>query len=122
MVFASRQDAGRKLGEFLQKRGQPVDIVLGLPRGGVIVAAEAARILGVPLDVLIVRKVGHPLHREYAVGALAEGDVLVLDQTVIGANPVIRIELEDVLQEEKDRLKAYENKFHRDRPPQLEDK
>ncbi len=97
-------------------------MVLGLPRGGVVVAAEVARILGAPLDVLIVRKVGHPLHREYAVGALAEGDVLVLDQTVIGTNPIIRLELEDVLQEEKERLQAYQARFHRDRSPQLENK
>ncbi len=122
MVFASRQDAGRKLGEFLQKRGLGTDTVLGLPRGGVVVAAEVARILRVPLDVLIVRKIGHPLHREYAVGAMAEADVLVLDQTVIGTNPIIRVQLQDVLQEEKDRLRIYESRFHRDRPPQLHDR
>ncbi len=122
MVFASREDAGRKLGQFLQKRGLRVDCVLGLPRGGVVVAAEVAPILAAPLDVLIVRKVGHPLHREFAVGALAEGDVLVLDQTVIGSNPVVRLELEEVLQEERERLKAYESRFHREPASTLERK
>lgn len=122
MVFASRQDAGRKLGGFLQNRGLGVELVLGLPRGGVVVAAEVARVLAVPLDVLIVRKVGHPLHREYAVGAMAEGDVLVLDQMVIGTNPIIRVELQDILEEEKDRLKTYETRFHRNSPPKLENR
>lgn len=113
MVFASREDAGKRLGKFLQARGLRVDFVLGLPRGGVVVAAEVARILGVPLDVLIVRKVGHPLHREFAVGALAESDVVVLDQAVIGTNPIIRSELLDVLEEEKERLRTYQSRFHR---------
>jgi len=88
----------------------------------VIVAAEVARILGAPLDVLIVRKVGHPLHREFAVGALAEGEVVVLDEEVIGTNPIIRHELQDVLEEEKDRLRAYESRFHGAGPLSLANK
>ncbi|HEY5909863.1 MAG TPA: phosphoribosyltransferase family protein [Verrucomicrobiae bacterium] len=112
MVFASRKDAGQKLGRFLAARELRVDVVLGLPRGGVVVAAEVARRLGARLDVLVVRKLGHPLHREFAVGALAEGDVVVLDEAVIGANPIVRHELEGVLREEKDRLKSYQARFH----------
>ena len=57
-------------------------MVLGLPRGGVVVAAEVARELKLPLDVLIVRKIGHPLHREFAVGALAEPVDLLTDADV----------------------------------------
>jgi predicted phosphoribosyltransferase len=112
MVFASREDAGRKLGRALQERQLGADLVLGLPRGGVVVAAEVAQVLHVPLDVLIVRKVGHPFHREFAVGALAEHGVVVLDEAVIGTNPAIRAELADVLQEETERLRAYEARFH----------
>jgi predicted phosphoribosyltransferase len=120
MVFASREDAGQRLGWFLQSQGAEPDLVLGLPRGGVVVAAEVARILEVPLDVLIVRKIGHPLHREFAVGALAEGGVVVLDEAVIGHNPIIRAELEHVIREEKDRLNEYQFRFHRDSPLQLD--
>ena len=87
-----------------------------------MVAAEVARALGVPLDVLIVRKIGHPLHREFAVGALAENDVLILDEAVIARNPLVRIELEGVLQEEKERLKSYQGKFHRAGLPPLAEK
>ena len=112
-MFVSREDAGRRLGRRLKEQGLHADLVLGLPRGGVVVAVEVARILGLPLDVLVVRKVGHPLHREFAVGALAENDVLVLDQGVIGANPLIRAELDEVVEEENERLRSYEARFHR---------
>jgi predicted phosphoribosyltransferase len=122
MTFASRADAGQKLGWRLKEQGQKADLVLGLPRGGVVVAAEVAHVLRVPLDVLIVRKIGHPLQREFAVGALAEGDVVVLDDDVIGHNPAIRMELEAVIAEEKQRLQRYQAAFHRVGPPSLADK
>jgi predicted phosphoribosyltransferase len=113
MVFASREEAGQRLGRWLQSRGIRADLVLGLPRGGVVVAAEVARVLQAPLDVLIVRKIGHPLHREFAVGAMAEGEVVVLDEAVIGNNPIVRAELRDVIKEETDRLQDYQTRFHR---------
>ncbi len=77
--FASREAAGQELGQHLAGRGIDPDVVLGLPRGGVVVAAEVARVLERPLSVLVVRKIGHPRYREYAVGALAEHDVVLLD-------------------------------------------
>jgi len=112
MLFASREDAGRRLGYLLKDRGLQTDLVLGLPRGGVVVAAEVARILHAPLDVLIVRKIGHPLHREFAVGALAEAGVVLLDEWVIGTNPIVRAELGAVIEEETERLKDYQARFH----------
>jgi putative phosphoribosyl transferase len=111
MMFASREEAGRRLAVFLRQQAVEADLVLGLPRGGVVVAAEVARELRVPLDVLIVRKIGHPLHREFAVGALAEGGVVVLDEAVIGNNPIVRSELIEVIEEEKERLRAYQMRF-----------
>ncbi len=112
MIFASREEAGQKLGQRLTELRIRSDVVLGLPRGGVVVAAEVARALHVPLDVLIVRKIGHPLHREFAVGAMAESGVVLLDEQVIGHNPIIRAELQDVLAEEQERLRSYQNRFH----------
>ncbi len=112
MVFASREEAGQKLGRRLIELGVRAEVVLGLPRGGVVVAAEVARTLHLPLDALIVRKIGHPLHREFAVGAMAEGGVVLLDEQVIGHNPIIRAELRDVIAEEQQRLRAYEARFH----------
>jgi len=111
MTFASREDAGEKLGRALKERKVPADLVLGLPRGGVVVAAAVARALRLPLGVLIVRKIGHPLHREFAVGALAEQGVVVLDERAIDRNPVIRAELEQIVEEEKERVQAYQARF-----------
>ncbi len=104
-MFASREDAGQKLARHLKQEGVQGDLVVGLPRGGVVVAAEAAHELHLPLDVVIVRKIGHPWHREFAVGALAENGVVVLDEGVIGRNPLIRADLEDIIDEERDRLR-----------------
>lgn len=112
MPFASRQDAGETLGRRLLDDGLGVDLVVGLPRGGVIVAAEVAHVLRCPLDVLVVRKIGHPQHREFAVGAMAEGDVVLLDEGSIGASTGARARLEQVIKEEKERLWQYQIKFH----------
>jgi predicted phosphoribosyltransferase len=119
MMFASREDAGVRLGHCLQEQGVRADLVLGLPRGGVVVAAAVARALHLPLEVLIVRKIGHPRHREFAVGALAEGGVTVLDEGIIGTNAVIRAELQEIIEEEKERLRGYQARFHPQGAPDL---
>ncbi|MSV47530.1 MAG: phosphoribosyltransferase, partial [Actinobacteria bacterium] len=75
MFFRDRYDAGRQLAAELQKREFEDAVVLGLPRGGVPVAAKVADALEVPLDVLLVRKLGLPAHREFAIGAIGEGGV-----------------------------------------------
>lgn len=110
------------LGEFLKDEGVRADLVLGLPRGGVLVAAEVARELACPLDVLLVRKIGHPFHREFAVGAIAEPDIVILDEQSIGWNPMVRHELQAIIAEEKARLTEYAAKFRRGPPPELTEK
>lgn len=115
MTFASRHDAGQRLGAYLLDAGVQVDCILGLPRGGVEVAAEVAVFLQRPLDVLVVRKIGHPLHREFAVGALAEPDVVVLDEAALGRHLPGRAALDKVIAEESARLSEYRSKFHRRR-------
>jgi predicted phosphoribosyltransferase len=77
-MFADRTDAGMRLANVLMERkGQPV-VVYALPRGGVAVAAPIARGLEAPLDLIVVRKIGHPESPEYAVGAVSEdGDVVL---------------------------------------------
>ena len=112
MRFESRQNAGRELGLYLRKTGAAADVVVGLPRGGVVVAAAVAQVLQCPLDVLVVRKIGHPQHREFAVGALAEAGVMLLDEAFAGGNPPWRADLADVIAEEKSRLREYQKKFH----------
>ena len=122
MKFASRTDAGQRLGRHLLEKGIEADLVLGLPRGGVVVAAEVARMLRCPLDVLIVRKIGHPWQREFAVGALAEPDVVIFDESYKWKDPLARAELDDVIAEEKERLRKYRSEFHRAAAPSLEGK
>jgi putative phosphoribosyl transferase len=81
--FADRRDAGRRLARRLEGLRALEPIVLGVPRGGVPVAAEVARALEAPLDVIVVRKVGAPLNPEYGIGALAEGGVRVLSDRAV---------------------------------------
>ncbi|HTV62949.1 MAG TPA: phosphoribosyltransferase family protein [Verrucomicrobiae bacterium] len=112
MIFASRQDAGRKLAQFLVQRKTAADLVMGLPRGGVVVAAQVAHELKLPLDVLVVRKIGHPLQREFAVGALAEPDFVFINEQSLREFPAAPSELDRVIAEEKQRLHEYRRHFH----------
>jgi putative phosphoribosyl transferase len=79
MRFADRRDAGRRLAALLADLGRENPLVVGIPRGGMPVAAEVARALAAPLDIVVVRKIGAPENPEYAIGALAEGGVVVID-------------------------------------------
>jgi len=82
--FSDRVDAGQQLARRLDSlRGQDV-VVLGLPRGGVPVAFEVAKALRAPLDVLVVRKLGVPFQPELAFGAIGEGGVRVINDSVVG--------------------------------------
>ena len=83
MAFRDRVDAGRKLAEALPHLRDADVVVLGLPRGGVPVAAEVARALRAPLDVIVVRKVGVPGQPELAMGAVGEGGASVVDADIV---------------------------------------
>ena len=116
--FASREDAGRQLAEKLVTFSLPNHpLLLALPRGGVPVAAEVAARLGLPMDVLVVRKLGVPGHEEYAMGAIAGGGVLVLDHRVVANLGLGLDEVERVIQREKRELERRERMFRDDRPP-----
>jgi putative phosphoribosyl transferase len=96
-TFRDRVDAGRAVASLLKGyQDRPDVVVLGLPRGGVPVAAEVAAALGAPLDVFVVRKLGVPGHDELAMGAIASGGVRVLNTSVImglhiGADEIDRV-------------------------------
>lgn len=74
MLYVNRQQAGQYLAEKLVQFKDDDTIVLALPRGGIVLGAEVARTLQAPLGVVLVRKIGHPLDPEYAIGAVAEDD------------------------------------------------
>lgn len=100
--FADRVDAGRHLAARLSHlRGEEV-VVLGLPRGGVPVAFEVAASLGAPLDVIVVRKLGLPGHRELAMGAIGEGGFEFLDRAMLARAGVTAEQLREV--EERERI------------------
>jgi putative phosphoribosyl transferase len=100
-MFADRRDAGRSLAAGLAHLGGQDLVVLGLPRGGVPVAYEVARTLDVPLDVIVVRKLGVPFQPELAMGAIGEGGVRVLDPDVIGHLGISEAALRAVEQRER---------------------
>jgi predicted phosphoribosyltransferase len=123
-AFPNRAEAGRLLGEKLQKyAGRNDVIVLGLPRGGVPVAYEVAQRLGIPLDVFIVRKLGVPGFEELAAGAIASGGVRVLNEDVLRALPKADQIIESVTAKETAELERREKSYRDDRPaPELRDR
>ena len=107
--FEDRAHAGRLLAEALIKfAGREDVIVLGLPRGGVPVAYEVAKVLNVPLDVMVVRKLGVPGHEELAMGAIASGGVRVIHESVMRAMGVSKIALEKTTSEQLKELERRE--------------
>jgi putative phosphoribosyl transferase len=115
-VFRDRVDAGRRLAERLASLDGEDVVVLGLPRGGVPVAAEVARALHAPLDVIVVRKLGVPYQPELAMGAVGEGDVLVLNDEVLGVAGVGREELDRAAQAERAEVASRALRFRQGRP------
>ena len=114
--FRDRVDAGKALALQLTKyAGLPNVIVLALPRGGVPVAYEVARALGAQLDVFIVRKLGVPGHEEYAMGAVASGDVRVLNDDVIKGLSLSNAAIERVTEREIAELHRRERLYRGDR-------
>jgi putative phosphoribosyl transferase len=117
IVFADRVDAGRQLATRLQHlRGQDA-VVLGLPRGGVPVAFEVAQALDLPLDVIVVRKLGVPYQPELAMGAIGEGGARVLDSRVLAATRVSDDELAAIESRERAELEARVARLRRGRDP-----
>jgi putative phosphoribosyl transferase len=123
-LFPNRAEAGRQLAERLSAyRGCAGALVLGLPRGGVPVAYEVAQQLGLPLDVFVVRKLGVPGYEELAMGAIASGNVSVLNEDVMLTLPNSEKILEMVVAQEKIELERRETRYRQDRPaPDLRDR
>lgn len=115
--FRDRRDAGAQLGRALADRGLDDPVVLGLPRGGVPVAAEVADILDAHLDVLVVRKVGAPGNPEYAVGAIGEEGVEVLDETVLRTHGWSRDEIAETVAAERTELRRRVAAYRGERAP-----
>lgn len=103
--FKDRRDAGRRLGERLKGEVGGDVVVMGLPRGGVEVAFEVARVLKAPLDVIVVRKIGAPMQPELGVGAVAPGGLTILDESTIGRLGLSDAEIERIAEKERAEMK-----------------
>jgi putative phosphoribosyl transferase len=121
VIFRDRVDAGQHLARALLERfpwlSREDPIVLAIPRGGVVVGHEVARVLGAPLDVFIARKLGAPGHEELGIGAVAPGGARVLDAATIRMLGVPDEYIEEVTQREREELERRLRVFRGDRPP-----
>ncbi|MCA6094506.1 phosphoribosyltransferase [Streptomyces sp. SCA3-4] len=116
MRFNDRVDAGRRLAERLGHLRGENPVVLGLPRGGVPVAFEVARALAAPLDVILVRKLGVPYHRELGFGAIGEGGVRVIRNDIVRMSRVDEDDLVEVERSEEAELARRAERFRAGQP------
>lgn len=117
MIFKDRIEAGKKLAEKLQEYKDKNVLILGIPRGGVVVANELAKSLRGELDVIVTKKIGAPGNPEFAIGAVDSKGHLILNEDIAYALEDLR----DYLDKEKEKItakvKEYEKKFRGEKPP-----
>ncbi|MGW3322942.1 phosphoribosyltransferase family protein [Streptomyces virginiae] len=116
MLFTHRAEAGERLAEALRHLKGEDPVVLGLPRGGVPVAYRVARALGAPLDVVVVRKLGVPHHRELGFGAIGEGGVRVVSEDIVRGSRLGPQDIASVEHAEAAELARQAARFRGDRP------
>ncbi|MDH6575368.1 phosphoribosyltransferase family protein [Kitasatospora sp. MAP5-34] len=115
MYYSDRTDAGRRLAAELTHLRGADPVVVGLPRGGVPVAAEVAGVLGAPLDICVIRKLGVPVQPELGMGAIGEGGARVLNERVIRGAGVTSEQLARVEQDERAELERRAKRYRRGR-------
>jgi putative phosphoribosyl transferase len=115
--FRDRREAGERLAARLASLADESPVVVGLPRGGVVVAAVVAERLRAPLDVIVVRKLGVPSQPELGMGAVGEGGVIVRTEPVIQAARVSAEEFDVVVARERDEVARRAERFRGDRAP-----
>lgn len=117
-LYRDRLDAGQQLAAHLQAYANRRNVlVLALPRGGVPVAFEVARALHAPLDVFLVRKLGVPGQEELALGAIASGNIRVINDEVVQAHRLSQEVIERITQQEQRELARQEQLYRGNRPP-----
>ena len=118
-MFASRDEAGRELARHLLKMRDQAPVVLALPRGGVPVAARVAEALNAPLDLMLVRKIGVPGHRELAVGAIAgaEGQTMVTNPAVAAMEGLNERDIDQLADAERAELRRRQALYLNGRAP-----
>ena len=115
-IFEDRHDAGKALVPEIQRCDLKNPIILGLPRGGVPLAYEVAIALNAPLDTIVVRKLGAPFQPELAIGAIASGDVHVLNEAIVRSLAIDEASIAEIVARESAELKRREQQYRGDRP------
>ena len=112
MMFQNREDAGQQLAKRLERYRGIDAVVLALPRGGVVVGHEIAQALGLPLDIVVTRKIGHPANPEYAICAVDEKGTLLCDEAEreLVNKDWLEKEVERQREEAERRVRAYRGK------------
>jgi putative phosphoribosyl transferase len=116
-MFADRRDAGRKLAARLASYAAQQPVVIGLPRGGLPVAAEVAKRLGAPLDVIVVRKLGAMWQPELGIGAIAEGGIRILNDAILAEVGMSHEDVEEVTTREREELERRVSRYRGNRQP-----
>lgn len=118
MIFKDRCDAGQQLAKQLAfLKDQPNVIVLGIPRGGVVVAAEVARALNAPLDVFLAHKLGAPFNPELAIGAVTSTGEILLDELLVYELGITREEIEREAERQRAEIERRMRLYRANRPP-----
>ncbi len=115
--FSDRREAGKRLAESLGHLRKSKPLVIGLPRGGVVVAGEVAAALDAELDGLVVRKIGAPSQPELGLGAIAEGGVLLLNKPLMRQVRVTKEQLQGTIDAENVELERRMQRYRGDRQP-----
>lgn len=120
MIFHDRIDAGKQLAWQLEKyKDQPDVIVIGLPRGGVVIAAEIARMIHAPLDIIVPRKIGAPGQEELAVGSLTEDGAVQLNSELMHMLGLSQADLAQIIEKEKKEAQRRLKLYRGDREPRF---
>lgn len=116
MIFQDRLDAGDKLGQALQKLNLKGVVILGIPRGGVIVAKGVAKALNAPLDVIIPRKIGAPHNPEVAIGAVTQDGTVIKDEALVHLLGITDDEIEAMAKHVSGEISRRVNTYRGGRP------
>lgn len=118
MLFKDRQSAGKILAKRLNKyRNQKDVLVLGIPRGGVVVAHKLAKTLNLPLDIIVTRKIGAPMQKELALGAVDSDGMVVWSRDLIDEQGILTEDLESIVGEEVEEIRRREKVYRGTRKP-----
>jgi len=116
MLYKDRQDAGIALAEKLKKYENEKPIILAIPRGGVVLGYEVAKALRSPLDIIVTRKIGAPDNPEFGIGAIAPGQISILNNEVTGELGVSKQEIEQIIKKETVEMNRRINLYRKNLP------